>query len=44
MAETKAKRTKRVVKTEEKVERRKLSTAVWEMPDNADLVAQVLYI
>ncbi len=44
MAETKAKTTKKVVKTEEKVEKRKLNPAVWEMPYNADLVAQVLYI
>lgn len=44
MAETKAKTTKKVVKTEEKVEKRKLNPEVWEVPYNADLVAQVLYV
>ena len=41
MAETKAKTTKKVEKKEEKV---KLNPKVWEVPYNADLVAQVLYI
>ena len=40
MAETKAKTTKKVEKKEEKV---KLNPKVWEVPYNADLVAQVLY-
>ncbi len=43
MAETKAKTTKKVVK-KEKVEERKLNPQVWEVPYNADLVAQVLYV
>ena len=44
MAETKAKTTKKVEKKEEKVEARKLNPKVWEVPYNADLVAQVLYV
>ena len=44
MAETKAKTTKKVEKKEKKEEKVKLNPKVWEVPYNADLVAQVLYI
>lgn len=46
MAETKVKTTttKKVEKKEEKAEARKLNPNVWEVPYNADLVAQVLYV
>lgn len=44
MAETKAKTTKTTEKAVAKVEKRKLNPEVWEVPYNADLVAQVLYV